>query len=288
MTVDKTLEQVFGNALEEYVKSASFEEMMHKHMAAAFESSFKENLDGWNAPAKKIIEEKMKAMIIPAIESYDFNRFETKLIAALDEMVKLNMGPTAKIMDNFRELIKPTPEYIKVTDIFDKYGEIYEQEMDTEDVDVIVEDGVYYESAEIGFTFYEDEEGRNHYGSRHYASLDFFIQEHPSSDENVVEREREKHHLKFRLWQPRRDAQDDFWEKYYVKDCEAAGANYNKRDLWYISNFEDPNLFHSLRHAEVTKIMAFNLVQHSKGIIIDSTEETCDITSSSEPEADFR
>lgn len=279
---EQTLKAVFGKALEQYVQSENFNEMMTKHMAAAFSDSFKETLDGWNAPAKKIIEEKMKEMIIPTIEKYDFNRFQTKLTAALDEMAKMNLGPMGKIGMRFRESIKPIPEYLKMSDFFTMYCDVYAKEMDVEDVEVNFDDRPTYESADVQYEFMEDE---HHYGSHINGTLDIYINEHPSKDENVRKNEETKHSLKFRLWKPDMEKSDGYLSNSYKEDCEKAGARVG--EMWYVSSIENPFMYAGLSQTEATQILAFNVVQHARGIIMDVSSDFDNVVSEAEPEPNW-
>ena len=151
------IEKVIANKLEECI-SSSLTDMF-----------------GWNGEVKKAIEEKVKSVMIPYIEDYDYSKYISKLDSVLVDVIKSSTLENRKLLENFKELMTTDdiPKEVKVSEIFEKWTKYCEEEIDREKIDMDCEGGYIetsfevehlsehrtdYEQIKITFTCDEDEE----------------------------------------------------------------------------------------------------------------------------------
>lgn len=104
-----------------------------------------ENAFRWG-DAKHALENKVKEVMVPYIEKYDFSSYLPKLDSVLTELVNSDtcMG-NKQILENFKELMtEPEEKEIKVTDLFKAWIKQCNKDIDTDDLDICYDDGVSY------------------------------------------------------------------------------------------------------------------------------------------------
>mgnify|MGYP007030300000 FL=1 len=97
--------------------------------------------------AKHAIEEKVKEVMVPYIESYDFSEYLPKLDSVLTEIVNSDfcMG-NRKILENFKDLMmEPEQKEIKLTDLFKAWIKQCEKDIDTDGLNINYDDDISYE-----------------------------------------------------------------------------------------------------------------------------------------------
>ena len=137
-------ESLSSDEVSEIVK-----EKFKNALASAVEDAFR-----WG-DAKKAIENKVKEVMIPYIENYDFSEYLPKLDSVLTEIVNSDfcMG-NKKILENFEKLIlAPEQKEIKLTDLFKAWIKQCEKDIDTEDLDINYDDGVSYQCVDCEMRF---------------------------------------------------------------------------------------------------------------------------------------
>ena len=118
-------------------------------LASAVEDAFR-----WG-DAKKAIENKVKEVMVPYIENYDFSEYLPKLDSVLTEIVNSDFCiGNKKILENFKELMtEPEQKEIKLTDLFKAWIKQCEKDIDTDGLDIDYDDGVSYQSVDCEMRF---------------------------------------------------------------------------------------------------------------------------------------
>ena len=115
-------------------------EKFHKALEDAIEGAFR-----WG-DAKHALENKVKEVMVPYIENYDFSAYLPKLDSVLTELVNSDacMG-NKQILENFKDLMtEPEQKEIKVTDLFRAWIKQCNKDIDTDDLEICYDDGVSY------------------------------------------------------------------------------------------------------------------------------------------------
>lgn len=97
-------------------------------LGSAIENAFK-----WGG-ARHAIENKVKEVMVPYIEEYDFSAYLPKLDAVLTELVNSDTCMANKqMLENFKELLtEPEQKEIKVTDLFKEWIKWCNEAIDTD------------------------------------------------------------------------------------------------------------------------------------------------------------
>ena len=124
-------------------------EKFMKALGSAIDDAFR-----WG-DAKKAIENKVKEVMVPYIESYDFSEYLPKLDSVLTEIVNSDFCiANKKVLENFKNLmLEPEQKEIKLTELFKAWIKQCEADIDTDGLDVITDDRPYYESVECEMSF---------------------------------------------------------------------------------------------------------------------------------------
>ena len=137
------------STFEERVAKTVSEKMndgtVEKLVADAAEKALKESINEqfrWNGEAKKIIDEKVKEVMVQAIERVDLNEYTVKLDTILTEIINsTNLVDNKEILGNFKELmIEPDKDAISLKDIFKKYKEYVSESVNTSNLEINLDD----------------------------------------------------------------------------------------------------------------------------------------------------
>jgi hypothetical protein len=90
-----------------------------------------------------VIEEKVKCVMVPYLENYDYSKYITKLDSVLVDVLKNSALDNKKLLENFKTLMvgESIPEEIKMSDIFKKWCEYCENNVDKSELDLDYEGG---------------------------------------------------------------------------------------------------------------------------------------------------
>ena len=118
-------------------------------LGSAIEDAFR-----WG-DAKHAIEDKVKEVMVPYIEQYDFSEYLPKLDSVLTEIVNSDFCiGNKKILENFEKLmLEPEQKEIKLTDLFKAWVKQCEKDIDTDGLDIDYDDGVSYQSVDCEMCF---------------------------------------------------------------------------------------------------------------------------------------
>ncbi|MGL6184744.1 MAG: hypothetical protein ACRC1T_05130 [Clostridium chrysemydis] len=125
------LETSIANCIEEELKKGIIEKVIAKKLEECVESSVKD-LFSWSGECKKVIENKIKSVMIPYLERYDYSEYITKLDQVLVEVLKSSALDNKKMTENFKELLtsEDVPKEIKITDIFKEWCKYCKKDID--------------------------------------------------------------------------------------------------------------------------------------------------------------
>ena len=141
------LEERITNAVMEKMTDGTVEELVKKNVESAINKSL-DDLFSWSGAGKKMIDEKVKEVIVPVIERHDFNQYIVKLDSVLTDIInQTSIAENEKILENFKALmLEPDMKVIKLSDIFKKYCEYVAHDIDTTELEACCDDGEpYYE-----------------------------------------------------------------------------------------------------------------------------------------------
>jgi hypothetical protein len=119
-------------------------EKFMKALGDAIESAFR-----WG-DVKKALENKVKEVMVPYIEKYDFSEYLPKLDSVLTELVNSDTCIGNKqILENFKGLMtEPEQKEIKVTDLFKAWIKQCNKDINTDDLEIDYDDRVSYSRVE--------------------------------------------------------------------------------------------------------------------------------------------
>lgn len=129
--------------------TAIVKEKFMNALGSAIEDAFR-----WGE-AKKAVENKVKEVMVPYIENYDFSEYLPKLDSVLTEIVNSDFCiGNKKILDNFKGLmLAPEQKEIKITDLFKAWVKQCEKDIDTDGLDIDYDDGVSYQFVDCEMRF---------------------------------------------------------------------------------------------------------------------------------------
>lgn len=246
MSLENNIKDVISKKLEDGTIEKIVSEQLEKGVANALESLFRSYGD-----VTKIIEEKIKSVMVPYLESYDYSQYITKLDSVLVEVLKNSALENKKLLENFKTLMTNNENIksIKVTEIFDKWMKYVSENVSTTDLEICYDD-YSYQNVEVIFEFIQDE--KETWSSMEKARI-IFVCEH---DEDM------NFEINVHRWDFTRDRN------------------------WIIDSDKLLNL-KSLRHLNELQVLLMNLSQHSITIEIDSKYDTGDVEVEAKPEASF-
>ena len=141
------LEQRIQNAVMEKLNDGTVEQSVKDSIENAINKSL-EYMFSWGGAGKKMIDEKVKEVIVPVIEHHNFNQYIVKLDSILTEIInQTSLADNKEILERFKELmIEPDGKVIKLSDIIEKYCEYVAHDVDTSDLKACCDDSEpYYE-----------------------------------------------------------------------------------------------------------------------------------------------
>lgn len=144
-----TIEQNIAEMMQKKLEDGSIEKIIEEKLTKCIGECMND-LFTWAGDAKKLINEKLKKVMIPAIENHNFSDYTLKLDAVLTEIVNsTSLQDNKKILDNFKELMIEDKKEINLSEIFNVWGKFVAKNVDTGGLEVEYDDDVSYESVSI-------------------------------------------------------------------------------------------------------------------------------------------
>lgn len=136
--LENNIKDCIANELEKGVIEKVIAEQLEKCIEKSISDMF-----GWSGDVKKVVEEKVKSVMIPYLESYDYSQYITKLDSVLVDVLKNTALDNKRLLENFQTLMtsEDIPRTIKITDIFEKWNEYCKEEIDEDNIEMDYDGG---------------------------------------------------------------------------------------------------------------------------------------------------
>lgn len=152
--MSKTFEQIIQESVTTALSGDSFQTMIQEALQKEVKKSI-ENAFGYNGEAKKLLDNKIKEIIVPAIERHDFNNYLVKVENVLTDIVNnTNLIDNKVILSNFKDLmcgeqLKLDTE-INISTIFEQWGNYVERKISGHNLTPMSDNGEpYYAAIEV-------------------------------------------------------------------------------------------------------------------------------------------
>ena len=132
MNLENSIKDVISNKLADGTIEKLVSEQLEKGVTNALENLFKSYGD-----VTKIIEGKIKSVMVPYLENYDYSEYLSKLDSVLVDVLKSSALDNKKLLENFKDLMtnEEMPKSIKISDIFNEWKKYAAKEVDTSELD---------------------------------------------------------------------------------------------------------------------------------------------------------
>lgn len=247
MNLESNIKDTISKKLEEGIVEKLVEEQLEKGIVNALSSLF-----GSYGDVTRVIEEKVKAVMIPHLEKYDYSKYLVKLDSVLVDVLKNSSLDNNKLLSNFKELItdKEIKKTIKVSELFDKWTEFVAENVETDGLDIDYDDGISYKP--VGVTLEIEYDNDRDWSSFQYATMVFECEY--DEDMNFA--------IRLSRW------------------------NKNEEKIWDM-NYDTKHEIKSLRYLKAFEIFLMKLNQVGTKIEIDIDFEEHEVTPEKKPEASF-
>jgi len=194
---------------------------------------------------------KIKSVLLPLIEDFDYREYIVKLDAVLMEVIKTCTLENRTILKNFAELFTvPTEDTINISELWKAYKDYVAENVETDGLDVLFNDKSEYESVSVN---YEAEwEDRPSWSNYDRGTLRFWC-EH---DENLG------FEIPLKRWVPKKETG---WEM----------------------GVDLPIEIRSLRSLNELQVLILKLSQNGVLLIINQDSDDDEVTPNEEPEASY-
>lgn len=119
--MSENIEQAINGIIKEKLENGIVEEIVAKRFEESINSAV-DKLFGKYGDVTETIEKKIKEVMIPYLESYDYSNYIVKLDSVLTEILNETTLDNKKILSNFKNLITQHQiKRINLSEIFDKW-----------------------------------------------------------------------------------------------------------------------------------------------------------------------
>ena len=250
----ETLDIKLAELINAQLNSAETMDLVKKKISNGIDEALS-NLFSWNGKAKKIIQEKLESVMVPAIEKYDFSKYLLKLDTVLTDIVNTTkLQDNVDILENFKSLmVEFKDNKISLEDIFRRYCKMVSKKVDTSELEIFTDDGEpYYCNVNCSVEF--EDEGTSWFSDRKLGKLLFKCDEDES--------------LNFTL---------------DVISIDSVTQN----DNWRLCRVPGTTDIHSLAFADEFKLLILQLMRNFTNINISKTYLSEEVEVEDTPEATF-
>ncbi|UDB48486.1 hypothetical protein [Bacillus safensis] len=245
MNLEKNIKDVIAQQLENGIVENLIAEQLKQGVSKALEDLF----SSYGGEARKVIENKLKSVIVPYLETYDYSEYITKLDHVLVETIKEASFDNRTLLENFKNLmIEEKEKTIKLSDLYENWKEYVAKKVETDGLEVEFDDGPEYEAVEVRVEVERNED------------RSWSIFEHA-----II------------LFECEHDKEMNF---------EIPISLY-KRDKEWAINYRTSHELKSLRHINDFEILLMRLSQNGVKLDLDIEWENDQVTPDEEPEATF-
>lgn len=141
------LEERIAKVVTDKMNDGTVEVLVSDAITKALKSSIEESFS-WNGDAKKIIDAKVKEVMVPAIERISLDDYTVKLDTVLTEIINsTNLVDNKKILENFKSLMtEPDKKAISLATVFETYKEYVSKNVNTSELEVYTDETPSYQN----------------------------------------------------------------------------------------------------------------------------------------------
>ncbi|AWM17834.1 hypothetical protein DKG76_14295 [Bacillus inaquosorum] len=248
MNLEKNIKDVITKQMEEGMVEKLVAEQLEKGISKALENLFSSYGD-----VTGIIKSKLKSVIVPYLENYDYSKYITKLDHVLVEVLQNTTLENRNLLNNFKDLMSEEAaeeKTIKLSDLFAKWMNYVAKNVETDGLEVEFHDGPEYEAVEVSVNVERNED--RSWSSFEYAAI---------------------------LFECDHDEEMNF-------EIPISLYKYRANKEWDLK-YNSVHDLKSLRHLNEFEILLMRLSQNGVGIILDIEWENDEVTPEEEPEPSF-
>lgn len=134
------LENSIKDCISNEIEKGIIEKVIAEQLEKCIEKSVSD-MFSWGGEVKKVVEEKIKSVMIPYLENYDYSNYIVKLDSVLTDVLKATSLENKTILTNFKELTTEIPNEIKMSDILEAWAKHCEENVDKDKLDMDYEGG---------------------------------------------------------------------------------------------------------------------------------------------------
>ena len=154
MSLENNISEVIQKQLQGDLIEKVIAEQLEKCVRNAVDSLF----GNWG-DCKDIIEKKIKEVMVPQIEKYDYSEHIVKLDEVLTQILNATTLDNKKIIESFKGFyLEEMPREITISELLVKYKEHVEENVDTDGLEIDYDDEPTYSSVDV--TVEVEEESR--------------------------------------------------------------------------------------------------------------------------------
>lgn len=167
MSLDKEILKIVEDKLSNGFMDKMIEEQLEKGINSALSSAFNSYGD-----VTKVIEKKIKEVMIPYVEQYDYSEYIVKLDHVLVDMLKQGALPHKKIVENFKSLVDfEAPKRVTVSDIFEQWKKFAAENVDTSKLEIDYDDEPTYKDLSVHLEVEENNSNRSWSGKEEFTLI---------------------------------------------------------------------------------------------------------------------
>ncbi|WP_029517909.1 hypothetical protein [Paenibacillus polymyxa] len=246
MTLENNIKDVISKKLEDGTVERLISEQLEKGVINALDNMFRPYGD-----VTKVIEEQVKSVMVPYIESYDYSKYIIKMDSVLIDVLDSSALENKNLLKNFKTVIEfDEQKEIKASELYEKWMKYVSENVDTSELEVNTDDGVSYEYVDVHLSIDRDES--RSWSSYEYANLIFECEQDEDMNQSI----------RLYRW---KDEKNKGWdiERHEIRDIK------------------------SLRYLDEFELLLMNLSQNRTKIIVDTDEESDEVKPEAEPEVTF-
>lgn len=146
---NSSLEAELTNVLSEFIQNGTVEKLISQHVEKGINNAL-DNLFRSYGDITKLIEEKIKSVMIPYLENYNYDEYIVKLDSVLVEILENTAMDNKKILENFKSMMLPIEgKTMKLSELFEKWTEHVAKNVETDGLDIDYDDEPSYEYVEV-------------------------------------------------------------------------------------------------------------------------------------------
>lgn len=175
-TGNMTLEQAILDVITKKMADGSLTKILEDEFEKGVQKAMSNLFGSWG-DVQKEIENQIKSVMIPYLETVDYQEYITKLDSVLHDVLKTTALENKTILENFKHLMSPGADKdMKVTELFEVWKKYVAHNVETDGLEICYDDGepTYY-NVEVNF---EIEEGEERNWSKYQSATILFTCDH--------------------------------------------------------------------------------------------------------------